>query len=111
MSIRARVHTADQADVIHDPGRVRQQLRNLRPALSVLAKPEGAAEQFFAGLIDDLAVYNRRLASGEIRQLYLLGRGGMYERRRRTLRRVAVEQAGFKAYWARRQNQIIGGGV
>ena len=64
------------------------------------------------GQLDDMTIFNRALSAGEIRQLYLLGRGGMYQRRRRTLRRVGVEQgAAFKAYWARRQNQIIGGGV
>ena len=64
------------------------------------------------GLIDDCAIWTRALSANEIQRLYLLGRGGMYERRRRTLRRVAIEQgAAFKAYWARRQNQIIGGGV
>ena len=46
-----------------------------------------------SGLIDDLVLYNRPLTANEIQRLYLLGRGGMYERRRRTLRRVAVEQA------------------
>jgi hypothetical protein len=65
----------------------------------------------FDGQVDDIRIYNRALSANDIRQLYLIGRGGMYERRRRTLRRVAAEQAGFKAYWARRQNQIIGGGV
>ena len=66
---------------------------------------------FSNGQADDITVWNRELSAGEIRQLYLLGRGGMYQRRRRTLRRVGVEQAAFRAYWARRQNQIIGGGV
>jgi hypothetical protein len=70
------------------------------------------APYIWDGLLDDMTVYNRLLSANEIRRLYLLGRGGIYERRRRTLRRVAVEQAAaFKAYWARRQNQIIGGGV
>ena len=45
------------------------------------------------GLLDDMTVFNRPLLADQIRQLYLLGRGGMYERRRRTLRRVGVEQA------------------
>lgn len=44
------------------------------------------------GLLDDMTVFNRMLTANEIRRLYLLGRGGMYERRRRTLRRVGVEQ-------------------
>ena len=45
------------------------------------------------GLIDDCAIWTRVLSPNQIMQLYLLGRGGMYERRRRTLRRVAIEQA------------------
>jgi hypothetical protein len=62
------------------------------------------------GLMDDVVLWQRGLDAASIRTLYNLGRGGMLERRRR--RRVAVEQgAAFKAYWARRQNQIIGGGV
>ena len=70
------------------------------------------APYMWDGLLDDMTVLNRMLTANEIQQLYQLGRGGMYGRRRRTLRRVGVEQgAAFKAYWARRQNQIIGGGV
>ena len=65
-----------------------------------------------SGLTDDVVIYNRALTPNKIWQLYLLGRGGMFGRRRRTARRAAIEQAAaFKAYWARRQNQIIGGGV
>ena len=45
------------------------------------------------GYIDDHAVYSRPMTANEIQRLYLLGRGNMYERRRRTLRRVAIEQA------------------
>ena len=66
---------------------------------------------YFQGQIDDVVVRNRPVSDNEIRGLYLLGPAGMYERRRRTARRAAIEQAGFRAYWARRQNQIIGGGV
>ena len=71
-----------------------------------------ASYDLLAGQMDDVVVFNRILTPSEIRQLYLLGRGGIYERKRRTLRRVGVGQgAAFKAYLARRQNQIIGGGV
>lgn len=72
---------------------------------------QGGPFNHLAGQLDDWAVYNRILTPNEIQQLYLLGRAGIYERRRRTARRAAIEQAGFRAYWARRQNQIIGGGV
>jgi hypothetical protein len=62
------------------------------------------------GLMDDVVLWQRGLDPNSIRALYNLGRGGMLERRRR--RRVAIEQgAAFKAYWARRNSQIIGGGV
>lgn len=44
------------------------------------------------GRIDDHAVWGRALSANEVQQLYHLGRGGMYQRRRRTLRRVAIEQ-------------------
>jgi hypothetical protein len=59
----------------------------------------------FAGLIDDLAVYDRRLTGGEAR-LLARRRGIAYEARRDVL-----GGAVFAAYWARRQSQIIGGGV
>lgn len=72
--------------------------------------PDNTSEPMI-GYIDDHPVYQRALTPNEIQQLYLLGRAGMYERRRRTARRAVIEQAGFRAYWARRQNQIIGGGV
>ena len=61
--------------------------------------------------VDDVTVWQRSLTDTEIARLYLLGRAGMYKRRRRTARRAVIEQAGFRAYWARRQSQIIGGGV
>ena len=64
---------------------------------------------FYSGAFDDLRVYTRLLNADEVVQLSR-GRGIAYQRRR-TLRRVAVEQAGFRAYWARRNSQIIGGGV
>ena len=83
-----------------------------RLAIGGAVTSTGTASAVFAGSVDDIIIYNRLLAANEIRQLYLLGRGGMYQRRRRTLRRVGVEQgAAFKAYWARRNSQIIGGGV
>ena len=69
----------------------------------------GSSGRFFNGLIDDVKVYNRVLSANEIRQLYQLGRGGMYQRRRR--RRLYAAQAGFKAAWALRRSQIIGGGL
>ena len=57
------------------------------------------------GKIDDVARYSRELTAGEIR-LLARRRGIAYE-----ARRDVFGWASFSAYWARRQNQIIGGGV
>lgn len=65
----------------------------------------------FEGFMADAVIHNRILSTGEHADLYRLGPCGMYERRRRSRRRVVEAAAGFKAYWARRQGQIIGGGV
>jgi hypothetical protein len=64
--------------------------------------------RFFSDRLDDVFVANRPFQESGIKQLYTLGRAGSY----------AIDPqyglggvAGFKAYWARRQQQIIGGGV
>lgn len=66
----------------------------------------GASGRFFDGLIDDVKVYNRVLLPSEISRLYGLGRGGMYQRRRR--RAIYLPQAGFQAAWARGSNVMLG---
>ena len=63
----------------------------------------------FNGNIDDIVVWDRALSPNEIRQLYQLGRGGMYQRRRR--RAIYLPQAGFQPAWALRRSQVIGGGL
>ena len=60
----------------------------------------------FSGRLDDIAIWNRRLTASEIRQLYQLGRGGMYQRRRR--RAIYLPQAGFQAAWTRGSNVMLG---
>lgn len=70
----------------------------------------GVNSDFYSGLTDDLRVYSRTLTLPEIRQLYIAGRGyGLLPDRPR--RRGKAAGAAFKAYWARRQSQLIGGGV
>ena len=61
------------------------------------------------GQIDDCTIWRRCLTPNEWRQLYQLGRGGMYQRRRR--RAIYLPQTGFQAAWALRRSQIIGGGL
>ena len=66
--------------------------------------------QNWQGQLDDLRIYNRALTAPEIRQLYVGGRGfGLLPERPR--RRGTAAAATFKAYRARRQSQLIGGGL
>jgi hypothetical protein len=65
---------------------------------------------YFQGQIDDARLYSIGLDALDCMQLYRLGRGNMpMVRKRRYAEQEAA--AGFKAYWARRQSQLIGGGV
>lgn len=65
---------------------------------------------FYNGQLDDIRVYNRVLTASQIRRTSDLGRGGgmLYQPPKR---RSVFIAAGFKAYWHRRQSQLIGGGV
>ena len=66
----------------------------------------GSGDSFFALMTwDDAAIWQRPLTDGEAR-LLATRRGIAYEARRDILGGTS-----FAAYWARRQNQIIGGGV
>lgn len=61
------------------------------------------------GYFDDMRYYHRALSSKEIIDTWLLGRsGGMSEQ---PYRRRSYRVGGFKAYWHRRQSQVIGGGL
>ena len=51
------VHRADDADVVDDPGRVRQQLGDLGAALAVLGELPRAAEQLLARPVDEAVVH------------------------------------------------------
>lgn len=71
------------------------------------------AGQYGNGLGGEVAIYNRTLTSPEVAELYRQGNGAIGRQLTgQTRRRVyGFVPAGFKPYWARRQNQIIGGGV
>jgi hypothetical protein len=67
-------------------------------------------EKIWDGQIDDVRIFRSVLTAGDIRQLWQLGRGNMpMVRKRRYTEQEAA--AGFKAYLARRQSQLIGGGL
>jgi hypothetical protein len=69
-----------------------------------------AGNPLWNGQIDDVRIWNRALAPSEIRQLYIGGRGfGLLPERPRHRSKAAA--AAFKAYRARRQSQLIGGGL
>lgn len=65
------------------------------------------------GLVGEVCVWRRPLAQSEICDWYRQGNGAIGRQLTgQTRRRVyGFVPAGFRAYWARRQNQIIGGGV
>jgi hypothetical protein len=64
----------------------------------------------FTGQIDDVVFFNAALTDNEVRQIYSLGRGfGVFPEP--DLDEGFGAAAVFKAYWARRQSQLIGGGV
>lgn len=70
----------------------------------------GAFGGFTSIISDDVRLYYRALTAPEIRHLYVGGRGfGLIPERQR--RRGTAAAAAFKAYWARRQSQLIGGGL
>ena len=73
----------------------------------------GTSQSFHNGRIGEVAIYNRALSSAEVLDLYRAGNGAIGRQLTgQTRRRVyGFVPAGFRAYWARRQNQIIGGGV
>jgi hypothetical protein len=62
---------------------------------------------FFPGKLDDIKIHATAFDAGTVRQLYQLGRGGMYQRRRRRSR-IYIPQAGFQAAWARGSNVLLG---
>lgn len=64
----------------------------------------------FAGQIAELNVWDRSLLAAEFRELCRLG-AGWYQPYKKRGYGYAAAVAGFKAYWHRRQSQIIGGGL
>ena len=64
-------------------------------------------DNFANGQIDDLTIFSTALTDSEVREIYRRGRGYGIGASPHRSRRVA----GFKAYRARRQSQLIGGGV
>ena len=64
----------------------------------------------FPGVIDDVTIWGAGLTANEAREIYRLGRGyGVF--REPDFDEGFRAAAGFKAYWARRQSQLIGGGL
>jgi hypothetical protein len=62
----------------------------------------------FGGQLDDFIIFNTALTASEVREIYRLGRGyGVFPE-------PDFDEgfaAAFQAYWARRQSQLIGGGL
>jgi len=78
------------------------------------ARAGSFAAVYAQAAIGETALYQRALTQPEVLELFRRGNGAIgRELTGQTRRRVYefVPAAGFRAYWARRQNQIIGGGV
>jgi hypothetical protein len=64
---------------------------------------------FLNGKLDDIILFNTALTANEVREIYRLGRGyGVFPEPDLD---EGFAAAGFKAYWANRRSQLIGGGV
>jgi hypothetical protein len=69
-----------------------------------------SAASYLNGLVDDFCMFNAALTASEVREIYRLGRGyGVFPEP--DFDEGFAAAAAFKAYWARRQSQLIGGGV
>jgi hypothetical protein len=80
-------------------------------ALTVGARP-AIPDGFANAQIAEIAIWNRAITAGEKRTLYRIGPGWFGKRESRFP--GYAEQAaatGFKAYWANRRSQLIGGGL
>ena len=74
-----------------------------------IGRGDGVGSRVLNGQIDDITIYNTALTANEVAQIYRLGRGyGVFPEPDFD---EGFAAAGFKAYWARRQSQLIGGGV
>ena len=63
------------------------------------------------GFVDDWRLFYRAVTHAEIRQMYQRGRGFGLLPEAPMQRGKAATAAGFRAYWSRRQSQLIGGGL
>jgi hypothetical protein len=77
-------------------------------ALNIAART-ASNDGYINGQLDDIRIFRTALTAADVRQLWQVGRGNMPMVRKRRYTEQAA--AGFKAYWARRQSQLIGGGV
>jgi hypothetical protein len=81
---------------------------NSTRAITIASQPP-AFTLPFGGQLDDFRLFRSPFSAADARQLWQLGRGNMPIARKR--RHAEEAAAGFKAHWARRQSQLIGGGV
>jgi len=73
--------------------------------------PSLSATVFLNGQTAEGCIWNRAITPSEIRTLHRLGPGWFGKRDSRVFGYSEQLAAGFKAYWARRQSQLIGGGL
>lgn len=74
------------------------------------SRSNGTYSNYFAGQAAEYALWGSSLGESVFRSLYRLGPGWYQPQSPRRIP-YSEQQAGFKAYWARQQSTIIGGGV
>jgi hypothetical protein len=82
-----------------------------RQTIGCIGPFDGSYLQFFQGQIAEVANWSRAILPSEINTLYRLGPGWFGKRASRFAGLAEQAAGGFKAYWARRQSQLIGGGL
>jgi hypothetical protein len=68
-----------------------------------------SASVSYRGSFDDYTLFNIAMTAAEVREIYRRGRGYGIGASPHRSRRAAA--SAFKAYWAKRQSQLIGGGL
>ena len=77
---------------------------------TIAALRRTSTSQFVSGQVAECVQFNRSIGTPEIQTLYRIG-PGWFGKRESRFPGVAEQAAAFKAYWARRQSQLIGGGL
>ena len=86
-------HVGDNWSIHVDGVKVATKTMATTPTAGAVRIGNSITNDYYQGDLSEIIIWNRALTESEIQQLYAIGSCGMFQRRRRTLRRVAIEQA------------------